>query len=114
MKKILITGSSGYVGNSMMKTFAKLHPQVTVLGMSRSGTTTDKETQSLPNVKYIKGNCLHPKSFEGQLEEVDGIIHCVGTLLEKKNNPEQTHDAMNRDSCINMAKALNEEASKKG
>ena len=31
----------------------------------------------------------------------------MGTLIEKKNNPDLTYNAMNRDSCINMAIELN-------
>jgi hypothetical protein len=42
------------------------------------------------------------------LNGVNGIIHCVGTLIEKKGKPELSYESMNRDSCINMAEELDE------
>ena len=53
MKKILVTGSSGYVGNYLIKSFAKANPSVQVVGMSRSGKAREEATSSLPNVSYI-------------------------------------------------------------
>ena len=58
MKKILVTGSSGYVANYIMKMFAKQYPHVTVIGMSRSAKPRDNEIQRLSNVHFIKGDCL--------------------------------------------------------
>ena len=60
------------------------------------------------NVSLLKGNCLYPETFTSHLSQVQGIIHCVGTLIEKKGNPDLSYKAMNRDSCINMAKELNQ------
>jgi len=36
-KKILVTGSSGFVANYVMQRMALLYPKVTIIGMSRSG-----------------------------------------------------------------------------
>ena len=114
MKKILVVGSSGYVGNYMMKTLARRYPQVAVVGMSRSAQPREEETARLPNVSYVKGDALEPESFKQYLQDVDGVVHCVGTLIEKKNNPKLTYNAMNRDTVINVAAELQEIAEAKG
>ena len=75
--------------------------------MSRSGKPREQETASLPNVKYVKGNCLKKETFVDYVQDIEGIIHCVGTLIEKKGRPELSYNAMNRDSCIFMAEELN-------
>ena len=106
MKKILVVGSSGYVGNYMMKTLARRYPQVAVVGMSRSAQPREEETARLPNVSYVNGDALEPESFKQYLQDVDGVVHCVGTLIEKKNNPKLTYNAMNRDTVINVAAEL--------
>ena len=41
MKKILVVGSTGNVGNYMMKTLAKKYPQVAIVGMSRNALPRD-------------------------------------------------------------------------
>ena len=102
----MVVGSSGFVGNYMMFTLAKRYPHVQVVGMSRSALPRDDATAKLPNVRYIKGDALNPESFNKHLEDVDGVIHCVGTLIEKKNNPNLSYNAMNRDTAMNVAAEL--------
>ena len=113
-RKFMVVGSSGYVGNYMMKALAMQYPNVQVVGMSRSALPREEETARLPNVSYVKGDALNPDSFRDHLENVEGVIHCVGTLIEKKNNPNLTYDAMNRDSAINVAAELQDFAEKSG
>ena len=50
---------------------------------------------------------MKPESFKDVLKDVDSCIHTVGTLFEKKGNPDRSYAAMNRDTAINMAKELN-------
>ena len=113
MKKVLVTGSSGYVANYIMKTLARKFPEVSVVGMSRSAKPRDDEIKRLKNVSYVKGDCLDPKSFKEHVQDVDGIIHCVGTLFEKRGDPKASYLAMNRDTCVNMASELQDVAEAK-
>ena len=63
MNKVLVTGSSGFVGNYIMKTLATKYPSLAVVGMSRSGKPREQSTANLSNVQYIQGNCLLPETF---------------------------------------------------
>ena len=111
-KKVLVTGSSGYVANFIMLNLAKKYPQATVIGMSRSGKPRNQQTASqFTNIEYFRGNCLEPETFKDALQDVDACIHTVGTLIENKKDPQLTYQAMNADSAINMARELNETAS---
>lgn len=83
VNKVLVTGSSGYVANYIMKQLATSYPHLQVVGMSRSGKAREDYMRSLKNVKYFQGNCLHPETFKEQLQDVDAIIHTVGTLIQK-------------------------------
>ena len=109
VKKVLVTGSSGYVGNYLLKAIAKCNPAVQCIGMSRSGAARKGETTtgSLENVTYLAADCLKPSTFENALADVDSVVHCVGTLFEIKG---MTHERMNRDTCVNMAYELNKAA----
>ena len=66
VKKVLVTGSSGYVGNYLLKNIALKNPTMQCVGMSRRGTPRKGEpkTATLHNVSYIEGDCLKPGSFE--------------------------------------------------
>jgi len=105
LKKVLVTGSSGYVGNYLLKNIALKNPTVQCVGMSRRGTPRKGEpkTATLKNVSYLEGDCLKPASFENELADVDAVVHTVGALFEING---MTYDAHNRDSCINMAYTL--------
>ena len=111
--KVLVVGCSGFVGNFIMKTLARAHPEVAVIGMSRSGRAREPETASLPNVSYVQGDCLEPESFREHLEDVDSVIHTVGTLIEKRGNPKLSYQAMNRDAAMNVAAELQDFAEAK-
>lgn len=74
--------------------------------MSRSAKPRDQEIQKFSNVRFVKGNCLDSNTFRDHLEGVNAIIHCVGTLIEKKGNPDLSYESMNRDTAINMAGEL--------
>ena len=77
MKKILVLGSTGNVGNYMMKTLARKYSQVTFVGMSRNARPRDEETAKLSNVSYVRGDALDPYSFREHLEDVNGVVHCI-------------------------------------
>ena len=64
-------------------------------------------------MSYIKGNCLEPETFKDVLQDVDGCIHTVGALVENTKKPQASYQAMNRDTCVNMAKGLNEYGDKR-
>jgi len=75
--------------------------------MNRSGKSRgDPVTDSLKNVTFLKGDCLKPDSLKKNLEDVDAVIHTVGTLFGT-GGPERTYKALNRDAAVNMADALN-------
>ena len=74
--------------------------------MSRSGKARSGEqaTANFENVSYLAGDCLKPSTFENALADADAVVHCVGALFESRA---LTYEAMNRDTCINMAFELN-------
>ena len=44
------------------------------------------------------------------IQDVDGVIHTVGTLIDNKKKPQLSYKAMNRDAAINVATELNASA----
>ena len=87
MNKILITGSSGYVGNYILKTMATKYPHLSLVGMSRSAKARDPAILTMKNITLVKGDCLDPLTFKPYLADIDSIIHCVGTLIPSLSDP---------------------------
>tara|TARA_Y100000389_G_C17458710_1_gene520031 strand:- start:76 stop:1026 length:951 start_codon:yes stop_codon:yes gene_type:complete len=80
MKKILVTGASGFVGKSLCETLSKSGRSV--FGAVRSSNSILINN----NVKYISvGDISFKKDWKNFLYNVDCIIHCAG-IAHKMNN----------------------------
>ncbi len=102
----MVVGSSSFVGNHIMMSLARKNPNLSVVGMSRSGMPLENETERFSNVSYVKNDALDPEWFRDHLEDVDGVIHCVGALIQKRKNPTPFIDLMSRETAINVATQL--------
>ena len=68
MKKVLVTGSSGYVANFIMLKLSLRCPELAIIGMSRSGKARNPEVMGMyKNIEYVQGNCLQPETFKDVL-----------------------------------------------
>ena len=91
LRKVMVTGSSGFVADYCMLELTKRAPALKILGMSRSGKARHPEVmEQYENISYMVGNCLEPETFKDSLHDIDGLIHSVGTLVEDKGNPQLT------------------------
>jgi putative NADH-flavin reductase len=51
--------------------------------MSRSGKIRCPEKlDQFPNIEYHKGDCLDNDTFNDLIQDVDGVIHTVGTMTD--------------------------------
>ena len=73
MKKILITGTSGFIGQSLCKTLLKSGRLVraTVRSINSFSANTEIEYVSL-------GDISHKTNWKDALVDIDCIIHCAG------------------------------------
>lgn len=68
-KRVLITGASGFIGQSIVKRFRAAHHEVCVY---------DIEKPSIAPRKYIKGDIFDFEKLKDALKEHNVIIHLVG------------------------------------
>jgi len=81
MKKILVTGASGFIGQSLCETLSKSGRSV--LGAVRSLNSISLNN----NIKYISvGDISFKKNWKDLLLGVDCIIHCAGTAHKMNRN----------------------------
>ena len=106
MKKILVTGASGFIGQSLCETLSK--SERSVLGAVRNldSILINK------NIKYISvGDIAFKKNWKDLLVDVDGIIHCAGRT--HKMNDNKNFDAYQLTN-LNGTKYLAEQAVEAG
>lgn len=108
MKKILVTGALGFVGQSLCKTLSKSGKSVR--GIVRSLNSFSKNT----NIEYVAvGDIVYKKDWKNILVDIDCIVHCAGRahiMNETKNDILKTYRSVN----VDVTKQLAEQAAAAG
>ena len=106
MKKILVTGASGFIGQSLCETLSKSGRLVLGAVRNLNSILINK------NIKYIPvGDIAFKKNWKDLLVDVDGIIHCAGRT--HKMNDNKNFDAYQLTN-LNGTKYLAEQAVEAG
>ncbi len=99
MKKILVTGANGFVGQNIYKNLIKLNYFV-------RGTVRNLDTALINcNAKYISvGNIDVETKWSNALEGVDCVIHCAGkTHVINKKDELDIYRTVNREGTKHLA-----------
>jgi nucleoside-diphosphate-sugar epimerase len=98
MKKILVTGASGFVGQFLCKTLSKSGRSV--LGAVRSANSNLIDH----NIKYISvGDISFKKNWKDHLIDVNCIIHCAGRAHKMNDNNVDAYRLTNLESTKRLA-----------
>ena len=101
MKKILITGASGFIGQSLIKSLLNLSRSVRGTIRSRKPVFSDTKTE------YVSTGDINIKTnWKESLVNIDSIIHCAGkahAIKSKKNNLSKIYQSSNVDGTKQLA-----------
>lgn len=98
MKKILVTGASGFVGQFLCKTLSKSGRSV--LGAVRTSNSNLIDH----NIKYISvGDISHKKNWKDHLFDVNCIIHCAGRAHQMNDNNVDAYRLINLEGTKRLA-----------
>jgi len=106
MKKILITGASGFIGQSLCKSLSKTNRLV-------CGVVRDIDPSSkINNIDYkLVGNINLKTNWQDILVDVDCILHCAGVAHKMSDNKNPNFYHLTN---VEGTKRLAEEAAKAG
>ncbi len=101
MKKILLTGATGFVGSELLKQLLKLKDYSTVVA-SRSGPSHAEAGCQFFNV----GNFNAHTSWREAMTGVECVIHTAGRahVLKKESNALELFKETNTEATLNMAR----------
>ena len=67
IKRILVTGGTGYIGSNVCKIMAALNPKIQVVALSiekkEEILKKDPYLCKFKNVEIVEGNCLDPQDY---------------------------------------------------
>lgn len=72
--KVLLTGTTGYVGGTVLDTLYKTHPEYTYTAILRSAPPSDFKSR-YPNVEVIKGSYDDTEILRAAAEDADIVVH---------------------------------------
>ena len=88
MKKIFISGATGYIGSNLATLLSKKGYKIICL--------TKKKKINLPNTMWIKGNLLG--NYQKYLKDTDLIIHCAASGVYEKEKEKKIYKVNYYDS----------------
>jgi nucleoside-diphosphate-sugar epimerase len=101
MKKILITGASGFIGQSLIKSLLNLSRSVRGTIRSRNSFFSDTKTE------YVSTGDINQKTnWTESLVNIDCIIHCAGKvniIKSNKNESYKIYQSVNLDGTRQLA-----------
>ncbi|KAI9684293.1 MAG: hypothetical protein M1822_005766 [Bathelium mastoideum] len=73
VRRLFITGATGYIGGAVLDTLHKLHPELEVTALLRTPTTSFSDKH--PKVKVVKGSFDDFAIIEAAANDADIVIH---------------------------------------
>ncbi len=102
MKKILITGASGFIGQSLIKSLLNLKKSIRGTVRSKSQLFSNKK------IEYVSiGDINNKTSWKKSLVDVDCVIHCAGKahmMKSSKNDLSKIYQSVNVDGTSQLVK----------
>ncbi len=79
MKRLLVTGGSGFIGSNFIRGFLKSHPEWKVINLDLlsycGNMDNNKELNDSSRYQFIQGDIRDEKAVDAAMQSADGVIH---------------------------------------
>jgi nucleoside-diphosphate-sugar epimerase len=96
--RILVTGSTGFVGSHLVPWLAANGRKVRVALRNPADLPGDIESA-------VIGDIADPRNLSRALEDVDAVVHCAGVAHASHTIPDEVYARINRDATLELALA---------
>ncbi len=100
MKKVLVTGGTGFTGSHLCKALAKLGYQVRALARESSDVTALEKL----DIGLVRGDLAEPRSFGKAVDGVDIVFH-IGALFRQQGVNSEIFRKVNTESVKHLLDA---------
>lgn len=101
MKKILVTGGNGFLGNYVVQELLKYHDtDITILSNMKNGLNKFNK-----NIFFIHADIRNDEEILEQVKNFDSIYHIAGNIRTKTTDNYQLHYDINARGTLNILKA---------
>lgn len=95
MKKVLLTGATGFIGTHLLKALVKNNYQVCILHRASSNLEAFSSLGS--QITYIKGDILDSDTLDAAIKDKDYVFHLAG-LISSSRKDKKLMEAVNVSS----------------
>lgn len=78
MTKVLVTGSTGYVGSNLLARWTAAQPAIRFVGLARS--LRKAEALGTPGVRFAEGDLTRPDTVSAALDGVGAVVHLAAAI----------------------------------
>lgn len=78
MARVLVTGSTGYVGRNLLNKCVETLPSVRFVGLTRSMRKAD--SLGIEHVRFVTGDINRPETMSSAFEDVQIVIHLAAEI----------------------------------
>ena len=107
MTTYFITGGLGFLGQYIVKAIHEHDPQAELRVLVRTQRRTLLGIESLPGVRWVRGELTRPETYAAQLKGVDTVIHNAAMVSFRRSDAESIFRA-NVLGTRELAKAASE------
>lgn len=97
-ERILVTGSTGFVGSHLVPWLTKAGRKVRVALRNPADLPSGIESA-------VIGDIGDPRNLSRALEDVSAVVHCAGVAHASSHIAEEVYDRINREATLNLARA---------
>lgn len=77
--RLLVTGGAGFIGSNFIHYWLKKYPKDEIVNLDKltycGNLQSLKDTENLPNYKFIKGDICDPKIVNEAMKGIDVVVH---------------------------------------
>jgi uncharacterized protein YbjT (DUF2867 family) len=102
MRQVAIAGASGFIGRALVQHLLEAHPDIEVVGLSRSSMA---DMQPQPRFRHVSCDLFNLRDVEQALQGIDTVVYLVHSMMPSARLTQATFADLDVLCADNVARA---------